>query len=576
MILTSMPARAQVEPWQKEWAVERGFSLNIDTAGYEFPSAIAFVPNPGESPKDPLYFVTELQGAVKVVTNDRTVYTFAEDFSKLKPPASTTPGKVSEMGVSGICLDPKSGYVFVAFVYEDSKGDLRHNIIRFDTQPKTFALKPTGQKKFTEVFSDQPASGSHMIGPMLVHQNSLFVCVGDAQVPYYSQSLEYLNGKVLRMTLDGKPFPDNPFRVDDNPKVARNYIWAKGFRNPFGITEAEGKIFITDVGPNTDRFTQIKRGRDYGYDGSDWSIASHADVSFTPSTSPVQLVYLEPDTKLLPDPWRGQFYIVTSGLQGAEGPSDHGEKALLRVDYNFEHDAVIGRPYEVMKYVGNGFQNPVSIAKGPDGLYIVLLHPNAEGQTAVMRLSHKPSAEHPIQIDPAVSLMRSKGCIGCHRPGIGAPAPPLDPNTLASRLIKRLNSKEYIQQSIAVDKRQSEPFVSFREEREKVRQADGYEKAHLWVKYRLLEPRFDNPDAIMPNLQLTSQEAALLADHLVRKPPELSVYDLVKNQVSAWIPYPRLRHLAIFFAIGLISGILTSAISVLLIRWLRHRQPQRS
>ncbi|HKQ32091.1 MAG TPA: glucose dehydrogenase, partial [Thermodesulfobacteriota bacterium] len=71
--------------WKKDWALEKGFNISIDTEGYHFPSAIAFVPSPGKGPKDPLYFVLELRGKIKVVTNDRSIYTFAEDFFTFTP-----------------------------------------------------------------------------------------------------------------------------------------------------------------------------------------------------------------------------------------------------------------------------------------------------------------------------------------------------------------------------------------------------------------------------------------------------------------------------------------------------------
>ena len=53
--------------WRSEWELPPGFSLKIDTEGFDAPTAIAFVPHPGPDPKSPLYFVTELRGKVKVV-----------------------------------------------------------------------------------------------------------------------------------------------------------------------------------------------------------------------------------------------------------------------------------------------------------------------------------------------------------------------------------------------------------------------------------------------------------------------------------------------------------------------------
>ena len=74
-----------IPDWREFWEVQPGFDISIDSEGFEFPSSIAFVPNPGTLPKDPLYFVTELRGRVKVITNDRSVLTFAEVSYDLRP-----------------------------------------------------------------------------------------------------------------------------------------------------------------------------------------------------------------------------------------------------------------------------------------------------------------------------------------------------------------------------------------------------------------------------------------------------------------------------------------------------------
>ena len=71
------PAFAADRP-KEQWTLDPGFALEVDTAGYELPTALAFVPHAGSGPKDPLYFVVELRGKVKVVTNDRTVLVFAD------------------------------------------------------------------------------------------------------------------------------------------------------------------------------------------------------------------------------------------------------------------------------------------------------------------------------------------------------------------------------------------------------------------------------------------------------------------------------------------------------------------
>ena len=117
--------------WKSNWAVEPGFAITIDARGFRFPTSIAFIPNPGDSPKDPLYFVTELRGKIKVVTNDRSVFTFAEDFFTLRPKKGETRVIEQEIGMAGICLVPEKGFLFVTFSYHDSNDILRNNIVRF-------------------------------------------------------------------------------------------------------------------------------------------------------------------------------------------------------------------------------------------------------------------------------------------------------------------------------------------------------------------------------------------------------------------------------------------------------------
>jgi len=101
--------------------VADNFALDLDTQGYHFPSAIAFVPTPGSGPKDPLYFITELRGTIKVVTNDRSVHIFADGFFHSQP-RKELPDLEGETGMAGVCLEPSRGYVFVTYAYTDSAG----------------------------------------------------------------------------------------------------------------------------------------------------------------------------------------------------------------------------------------------------------------------------------------------------------------------------------------------------------------------------------------------------------------------------------------------------------------------
>ncbi len=253
---TSLTFADDTPDWKSDWALDDFFSISIDTEGYHLPTSIVFVPNPGNGSKDPLYFVTELRGKVKVVTNDRSVYTFAEDFFSLKP-ARELPEIEGEVGLAGICLDPVNGYVFVTFAYQDSNNILRNNVVRFESKPGTFSIKPESWITFSDIFSAEESGVSHQIGPCQVYNNLLYVSVGDGNHSLNSQRLDSILGKIIRLTLDGEPPQSNPFYVDDNVENPRNYVWAYGLRNPFGLRIVNGRVFVSENGRAVDRFLEV-------------------------------------------------------------------------------------------------------------------------------------------------------------------------------------------------------------------------------------------------------------------------------------------------------------------------------
>jgi glucose/arabinose dehydrogenase len=222
--------------WWADWALQSGFTVEVDSQGFQLPTSIAFVPNPGDKPDDPLYFVTELFGAVRVVTNDRTVHTFAEGFFD----ATESP----ETGLGAVCLDPANGYVFVTFSRPDEEGILRNDIVRFQSQPGTFSIAPGSHISFAEIFASFRAGGDHQIGNCVVNGEPLYVSVGDGYQTTQSQQVDLVLGKVLRMTLDGGPVSDNSYFQEDDSFSPNNYVWAMGFRNPFGLEEEDGRVFF--------------------------------------------------------------------------------------------------------------------------------------------------------------------------------------------------------------------------------------------------------------------------------------------------------------------------------------------
>jgi len=80
-----------------------------------------------------------------------------------------------------------------------------------------------------------------------------------------AQTLDNDLGKIVRITTDGTPPPDNPFT---NKPGARPEIWSYGHRNPQGlaINPADGKLWEQEHGARGgDEINIIQKGHNYGW-----------------------------------------------------------------------------------------------------------------------------------------------------------------------------------------------------------------------------------------------------------------------------------------------------------------------
>ena len=87
----------------------------------------------------------------------------------------------------------------------------------------------------------------------------LYVTTGDTYTTRLAPDPASLGGKVLRMTPDGAPAPDNP-----DPSSP---VWTRGHRNVQGIGWApDGRVFASEFGQDTwDELNVLRAGADYGW-----------------------------------------------------------------------------------------------------------------------------------------------------------------------------------------------------------------------------------------------------------------------------------------------------------------------
>lgn len=88
---------------------------------------------------------------------------------------------------------------------------------------------------------------------------ALHVATGDAREPGLSRDPSSLAGKVLRLTPDGDPAPDNP--TPGSP------VWSQGHRNVQGLGwDAQGRLWASEFGQDTwDELNLVDGGADHGW-----------------------------------------------------------------------------------------------------------------------------------------------------------------------------------------------------------------------------------------------------------------------------------------------------------------------
>jgi hypothetical protein len=348
-----------------------------------------------------------------------------------------------------------------------------------------------------------------------------------------------------------------------------------GFRNPFGLKIVGDRLFVADNGRGLDRFVQIEAGQDYLWNGEDFSIATKADVTFFPSIGPAQVEYISGGNGLFPAEYENAFYIAASSKNAG----------LVRVPYDFDANVVSGVPEFFLRYIGpiTGLYSGIvtGVALGPDGLYFVPLLPNGAASGTVFKITHDPAVQHPYRpedISDPSTLLVTQGCLACHSLNGegGTLAPALDREPLVARLQERLNSPEYLALLDEVDQLEEEPFPAYADAREQVRASEGLEKIRVWIYYRIVEPKFDNPDAQMPKLELTEDQAVAITDYLLSEEiepaedtgeeaqpespsgeePAQTPPNPIPESWLARLPGLRYRHLPFIFLAGALVGAL--------------------
>lgn len=247
--------------------VPAGFS-DVPVAPFSGPTAVEWLP-------DGRIAVLEQNGDL------RTAFP-GEPFTSVRIPGVCSN---SERGLLGLAAHPAyyaNGQVFV-YSTRNANGTCLNRVSRFTLRDGE--LDVASEVVLLDGISS--VNGNHNGGDLDVGSDGfLYVAVGDAgRDPRgdsgsagsndAAQDLSLLNGKILRLTLDGAPAPGNPIggpgtvrcgsrgNGPSTPTTACREIYAWGLRNPyrfaFDRNTGSDRFFVNDVGQRT--FEEVNEGR---------------------------------------------------------------------------------------------------------------------------------------------------------------------------------------------------------------------------------------------------------------------------------------------------------------------------
>jgi glucose/arabinose dehydrogenase len=166
--------------------------------------------------------------------------------------------ETGESGLLGMALHPDllstSPYVYVAYNYT-ANGALKEKLVRL-TYSASAGTLGSALVLLDNISAVPTHNGSRLL---ILADRTLLMTTGDAQNQPEAQNQASLNGKILRLTLDGTIPADNP--------TAGSRLYTFGHRNPQGLVQApSGKIYSSEHGANNDdEINLIEPGRNYGW-----------------------------------------------------------------------------------------------------------------------------------------------------------------------------------------------------------------------------------------------------------------------------------------------------------------------
>jgi glucose/arabinose dehydrogenase len=400
--LASVTAPAQVNVGEQKPEANLPFTMTTVTT-FKYPWRLAFLP-------DGRMLITEKVGPV---------WLLSQQGEKIQVENTPPVYYQGQDGMLGVFVSPRYATdrgIYLTYVEPGEYGG------GFALAHATLNATATSAKleNFEVVWRQVPTGkGGQAGGPIAFSSDGkyLFLAVGDRQRMTPAQDPDQPVGKILRLTLDGKPAPGNPnfgktgaatISLIDPPrdtegaktaKVVSTYnfpgpnltpaeTWATGVRTPYGMVfSPTGELWELEHGPRGgDELNLIERGKNYG-----WPLVSYGDnyngvpiprpetrpdlakpvLYWVPVIAPGNLMFYR-GSKTFPQ-WDGNGLI--SGL---------GSKTLNRIIFDGHGGAKSAERWDVGRRIRD-------VEEGPDGSLWMLEDANPG---ALIHVTPKPTGSH--------------------------------------------------------------------------------------------------------------------------------------------------------------------------------------
>jgi glucose/arabinose dehydrogenase/cytochrome c551/c552 len=441
----SSGASAQVNAGEQKSDPNLPFTVTQVTT-LSLPWKIAFLP-------DGRMLITEKVGGMQLVTQQGA-----------KTPVANVPAVLwkGQGGMLGVYLSPhyaKDHYVYLTYSEPGEPGGSSLALAR----AKLKIVKDAASLEGLQVIWRDGARGEGgQFGAEVAFSPDskyLYLSVGDRQRMTPAQDPNQPLGKILRLTLDGKPAPGNPMAgktgaatvpIIDPPAdteaaktapVVRTYAfpgpnltpsetWASGFRTPYGLAFApDGKLWELEHGPRGgDELNLIEPGKNYG-----WPLVSYGkNYNGVPIPSPDTRPELaKPVIYWVPVIAPGNLMFYKGAMfpqwNGSAFASGLAAQALVRITFDGKGGAQTAERWEVghrvrdVEVAPDGALWMIEDAK-PGGLFRLTPVGMAVSAGAAQPAAAATTASDPANvagsnIDHVKSVIADNSCLSCHRIG---------------------------------------------------------------------------------------------------------------------------------------------------------------